>query len=72
MTPMPEIVKRAASYAWAFWTTARASAEYVAGRIDSDEWHTDEWHTRVGIARLTVGKEVPDLYGDTGDDPDGH
>ena len=58
---MPEIVKRAASYAWAFWTTARASAEYVAGRIDGDEWHT-----RVGIARLTVGSEVPDL-GEDGD-----
>jgi hypothetical protein len=44
-----------ATYAWAFWTAARASAEYVAGRIGEDEWHT-----RVGIARLSVGREVPD------------
>ena len=49
-------MKRAASFAWAFWTVARASAEYVAGRIGEDEWRT-----RVGIARFTVGSEVPDM-----------
>ena len=49
-------MKRAASFAWAFWTTARASAEYVTGRIGEDEWRT-----RVGIARFTVGSEVPDM-----------
>jgi hypothetical protein len=47
-----------ATYVWAFWTTARASAEYVAGLIGADEWHT-----RVGIARLAVGREEPDLPG---------
>lgn len=56
MTSLPQIVKRAASFGWAFWTTARASAEYVTGRIGEDEWRT-----RVGIARLTVGSEVPDV-----------
>ena len=53
---MTGIVKRAATVAWAFWTTARASAEYVAGRIDGDEWHT-----RVGVARVAVGRDEPDL-----------
>jgi hypothetical protein len=56
MPDLPAIVKRAASFAWAFWTTARASVEYVAGRIGEDEWRT-----RVGIARFTVGSEVPDI-----------
>ena len=55
---MADIVKRAASFAWAFWTVARASAEYVAGRIGEDEWRT-----RVGIARLTAGSEEPDAGG---------
>ena len=64
---MPEIVKRAASYGWAFWTTARASAEYVAGRIGEDEWRT-----RVGIARLTVGSEVPDVDGPRGEEDNPH
>lgn len=51
------MTKRAtlSTHLWAFWTATRASAEYVAGRIDGDEWHT-----RVGIARLSVGREVAD------------
>jgi hypothetical protein len=53
---MTRIVKRAATTAWALWTTARASAEYVAGRIDGDEWHT-----RVGVARVAIGRDEPDL-----------
>lgn len=44
-----------AAFARSFWIVARASAEYVAGRIGEDEWHA-----RVGIARLAVGKEPPD------------
>lgn len=41
---------------WALWTATRASAAYVSGRIDGDEWHT-----RVGIARVAIGRDEPDL-----------